>query len=785
MIISTNELSFNIPLVEGVNNFIVQSEDQFHNRSDLIYLDNIVLDTIAPTLSSVLPANLSNVYSYNLPFDKTIQINFNENLKSVVIAGAKANISGPNATASVAITQSGENSIWITATDLAGNVLQLDYKLNVIHVTSDPVISLPSNINLLTNQSQISLPFSVQSQMPTKTVITVNGSEVFSTTSSAASPDLSLPAEGVNRIEIKTYYDVIDFDTRLKLTQAIEIVRDTIAPSIASSSPENASVVYTNKLPLTTPVNIFFSEALSEISVNGVISQPTFSNNYATDYFITAAGQYTLQIQVRDRAGNLANLTHSVNVDFNDLPPVLDLGPNVKKLLTNKISVPIFGTSDKVLTSATMNGVPIQVANSNVIFNYSFTGLFEAPKNGRYKIEVTGTDRYGNVGTTSTYIRVLTGLPDQVLPATPPKLSYDATTRTYVPQFGAPFQPQPSGDICAALDNIFQQEVEFKDNLANLENNLQDVNDATGVNLKVPLEQDLKSFMGDVDEALNYIKAPYLMMCKGINIMPKTDCPTNRSIFKLVMGQYPEPMIIKALPIPVSVQNFLIPRTNICTGFDSSGLNCQDMIAILPLIADFVLPGTGQLMASPAGQAISEALLCKELCDVPAIAETPICKEYKLPDIPKITPLPTGIAMPPRFGGGGFGGGGNWGGGGSWPGGGGSCGGWFEPSCPGGGGGGSGSFFCSAYPSLFFCGNNGEYSRDHITIDTGIDCASLANGTLNDIIDLSIARALPLTVAYSSYIAQCLKSPVPSGFSFSAGSESKSDRYRSGYRFCR
>jgi hypothetical protein len=378
--------------------------------------------------------------------------------------------------------------------------------------------------------------------------------------------------------------------------------------------------------------------------------------------------------------------------------------------------------------------------------------------------EVVGIDRYGNVGLTSTYVRVLTGLPDQVLPVKPPKLVYDSTTRTYYPDFSSIFSGPQSGDICSALDNVFSQEDEFKSNLANLENNLQNVNDVAGMQLKVPYEQDLKSFIGDVDEALNYIKAPYLMMCKGMNIMPKTDCPTNRNIFKLVMGEYPEPMIIKSLPIPLSVQNFIIPRTNICTGFDNSGLSCEDMIKFLPLIADFVLPGTGQLMGSPAGQAISEVLLCKELCDMPSVSQTPICKDYQLPDIPQIKPIPTGIAMPPRFSsGGGFGGGGDWGGGGGSWGGGGSCGGWFESSCPddgGGGGYGSGSFYCSSYPNLFFCGNNGGYSRDHIDISAGIDCTSLENGTLSDIINISNS-GIPLTVAYLSYIAKCLNSPVP------------------------
>lgn len=75
-IISTNELNFNIPLVEGVNNFIVQTEDQFHNRSELIYLDNIVLDTIAPALVAIAPASDAVTYTYQLPFDKQIDLSF-------------------------------------------------------------------------------------------------------------------------------------------------------------------------------------------------------------------------------------------------------------------------------------------------------------------------------------------------------------------------------------------------------------------------------------------------------------------------------------------------------------------------------------------------------------------------------------------------------------------------------------------------------------------------------------------------------------------------------------
>ncbi len=760
LIITTTQRSFNIPLTEGVNYFIVQSVDRFNNRSEFVYLNNIVLDTVAPLPVLISPAALASDYTYGVPYVKQIFVRFSEKVKSVSINGITAtidsNITGKSAYANVPISQSGEALIQIVASDFAGNTTQFTHIFNVVLVTTPPVLSITYPVNFTTKENRINLPFSIQSQVPTKSIILLNGVEVFSTFNSSASPEVNLLFEGVNRIEIKVFYAVDGFDTGLKASEAFAVERDTVAPQIASSLPENGSTIYTNHLPMTIPVSILFSEYLSGISVNNVINQPTFYNSYNTNYFVFSAGTQQLQIHATDRAGNIGHLTHSLNVDFSDAVPVLDFSASVKELLTNKISVPISGTSDKTLTSASLNGQPISVSADGK----TFTGTFSAPKNGRFKLTVAGVDRYGNVGTTSTFIRVLQGLPDSLLPPKAPSLVYVDETKSYIPDFGHQFTQPESTGICAALDNIFEQDEEFKNNLANLEANLHAA-DSEGVTLQIPLQQDLENFMGDVEERLNYIKAPYLMMCKGINIVPNSDCPTNRKLFKLVMGSYPEPLIIKSIPgLAPSVQNFLIKRYNICTGFDDSGLSCNDMVEFLPLIADFVFPGVGQVMSSPAGQAISKALICDELCNTPIAKTTLVCTQLALPKVPSIS-SPTPISLPPRLR---DGGGDDWGNGGGFPGGGGGGCSWFDPCDDGGGGsgaGGDGSFLCARYPMLWLCGPNGENTRDRITIDSGIDCDSLNNSKFGDIYSVAASRGISVTELYSSYMAKCFKSPVP------------------------
>lgn len=769
LIITTNQKNFSIPLNEGSNYFIIQAVDKFNNRSNFVYLNDIYLDSTSPLLVSISPALQETQYSYVIPYARNIYAVFSERVQSVTINGLQANISsgeGNVATASMSVATEGDIQLEIVASDFAGNTTVFTHSFRSVHVDTAVGLTLDLNsISLQTKESSVAVPFQVTAEAPTKTIVLVNEQQVLMTTAQSGALVIPLIQEGNNRVEVNVYYDVPHFDTTLKKSGAFNVTKDSLAPTLTYSNPVPQQIFYTNQLPLSVPVSLQFNEFVASITFNG-LTWTNFSGQFISQYVVSQNGVSSINFTATDRMGNGQNFNLPINVNFSNTAPNIKFDDSIIDLLTNKISVPISGTSDKYLSNITLNGVPLTVSSDGL----SFTGFFDAPSNGRHRLELVGTDRWGNVGNAVTYIRVQQQLPDNLLNPPAPTLVYDDESRTYLPEFGNNFKEPQLTDACAALDQVFDSEIEFKENLDVLEENLQD-NPYQTVSLgrksiKVPRKEDLENFYDDIQEKLDYLKAPYLMMCKGINILPESDCTENRRLFRIVMSEYPEPLIINSLPIPESVKRFAIPRTNICTGFDSSNLTCNDMVEFLPIVAEFVVPSLGQLLGSPVGQFVTETILCGELCDTPIAKTTPVCNQYAIPEIPQISPLPAPISLPPRFGGPVPGS--DWGGGsgGGWPniGGGGSCGGWFN-SCPddgngSGGGSGDGKFMCSIYPSLWFCGGSDGYDKEYVDIDiVPINCSELTD--INAIINFANSRGVPLTEQFTAVVAKCLQTSVP------------------------
>ncbi|MEQ1723115.1 MAG: hypothetical protein ABL930_08050, partial [Pseudobdellovibrio sp.] len=531
---------------------------------------------------------------------------------------------------------------------------------------------------------------------------------------------------------------------------AWNVIKDSIAPTLSSSSPENNSTIYTNSLPLSVPVNLQFSENLTSISINGV-SQPTFTNSYSTNYYISSAGQNQLQILAQDRAGNIGNITHTVNVQYSNADLSLTLAEDSIDILTNKISTPLSGTASEKLKSISINGQLGTIGSDGKSFSY----IFNAPADGLHHLVFTGTDIYGNVGTTDTYVRVHSNMPDGIEGYKGPTGDYNRPGYDINP--GNIFNPDPGGDLCNSLDGILSG----LDNLRTLSESELGGYIPKNFSHAVPDVDDVERFYKKhIDrDPINRTKAGYLMACKGFDLLASKDCAKNRTYFKYLMGQYPEPFIIRKIPgLPIIVQNFLIKRWNICTGLDTSELGCKDLLVFAPFIADFVVPGSGQVVGSPLGQFIMETYFCSELCAKVEFKFTPLCQEVALPEFPPI----------PKFGGPrisfpGGGSGSDWGPGGDWPGGGGgSCGGWFQPSCPGNGDnngnpdGVGRDYICSVVPSLWLCHPNNPIGSGTVTITPITECNP--NWTVSDIINLYPSSP---SLAWTNYISSCSTDGVP------------------------
>lgn len=748
LIITTTASEFSIPLTEGLNYFIIQSVDRFNNRSNFVYLNNIYLDSQPALPTLVSPALQENDYTRTLPYTKNIFVVFNEKVQQVTINGinaAIAPIGGKSATAAVSISSSGANNFRIIATDLAGNITDFTHSFNVVLVNT-PVqitVNMPAS---LTNESHVTVPFTIQSQVPTKTIIQVNGVDVYTTTSQSATVDLNLPQEGNNSIQFNVYYNVPFFDTSLQISPIFGIAKDTTPPFLASSTPANGATIYTNQFPKTVPTNLFFNEVLTDIAI-GSINYATFYDNFSTQHILQQPGTHQLSIVATDRAGNVSQLTHTLNVEFSDRPLELNLNTNSKNILTNRINFPVSGVASERLQSIKLNGQSINIGTDGK----SFSGVFHAPADGLYTLEFLGTDIYGNVGTTRTKIRVISGLPPEVETYPGPNSRYNPPGYEVSP--GDLFDGGAGGDVCNTLDAVLGGAADI---------GLQDLDEwvdrlPAGYDKKIPFVDDVIDFYDqhDADDPINRLKAGYLMACHGFDLMAGKDCEKNRRLFRNVTGEYPEPMIIRNIPgiVPVT-QDFLIRRYNICTGLDMSGLGCKDLAVIAPYVGELIIPGSSTFLGSELGQLVTETLLCKEICEQPQFKLSPICQDIVLPELPDAPNIGGPIiSLPPG------GPGSDWGGGDGWPdfggGGSGSCM-WWESCGDDGGGDGTRDFVCSIYPTFWLCGGNNPINPGTITVTPIPVCNP--NWTVNDIINLY--PSFP-TIALTNYVASCLTTGLP------------------------
>lgn len=738
------------------------SKDSFGNQSTE-YQVNYAVDTVPPILISTAPNDQSTLYTNMLPFNYIFKAVYNEPLKSLTANGI-SNTAIQNQI-QLQATAGGPQSVLLVATDLAGNITTSTSSVNVVYSTTPPSIILPNFDGIRIKSSTYNLTFSIASLLPTLATILVNGVQVATSDLKNVSYLLSNLKEGLNTISIS----VADAAGNISIPAVFSVTVDTQAPVISSLIPQNGEIFYTNKLPFNISLSAVFNEFIQSAKINGSVVLLSGPNSISAQIPIFNGGDSIIIIEAVDLAGNVATIQKHIIVNFSDKLPILTFNPNLDNILTNMPRINISGIADVLLQSVLVNGNPMNIG----VDRRSFLGVFDAIQDGVYQLNVVATDIFGNETTTIKRVRVLVDLPQQLQGYLP---TLQKTPTGYRIDYGPLFNGPDKDGICRALDQVFAAIPEAHAALDQIDHVKADIDKYKDyvpdiVTRNSPDTSGIKQFLGSVEEPLNRIKGAYLSVCKNVDILPALDCLGDRLLFKLIMGEFPEPLIIRKLTfIPIPVQEVLIPRTNICTGFDDSGLTCAEMVKLTPLIGQIFSPAVSAVMSSPIAQAVMDVLLCEDLCAAPAIKESPLlCKDIQVPGLPRIKKLPTRI----NFGGPGGGVSVDWGstnncGGffntcGSGGSSGGSCG-WFE-SCGGvdsTGGINGRDFACSVFPSLWFCQSNNPVASTPptpttvVTIDSAPSCDP--NIRLIDFINSNPQNA---TMAVTRYLASCLESPVP------------------------
>ena len=631
---------------------------------------------------------------------------------------------------------------------LAGNITNATSSLILTYWNTPPKISPPTFDNLTINKTVLSIPIQIESELPTTSTVKVNGVLLDSFISKNFQVLIAGLLEGINQIEIT----VVDAAGNIAIPQILTINVDTKVPQVIAISPPKGKTFYTNTLPITIPVAVNFNEALVRGSVNGIAALLTGPTSISAQIEVAVAGATTIAIEVVDFAGNVSTITETITIAYSNTLPKIYLDESLFDLLTNETLINFFGTVDRVLASVTLNDIPINIGQDGI----SFSGIFQVPRDGRFEIKISVTDLFGNTSTISTFARIIQALPDVLKNFQPPTL-IPKPPIGYIADYG-PHLGRIGSPNCAAMNEIFSTVTEFSGNLRGI----------TAIDPKpflkkfppnyrpkIPNMTTVKRFVGEIDEKLNSLKIAYLAICEGYNFILDPDCETGREVFRIIMRKYPEPMIIGAIPgLTVPLKNFLIKRFNICTGLDSSGLSCKDLVELLPGLAAYAAPAVGNLLSSPVAQLLLEEAACKNICEG-ALKDTPACATLPIPVIPEIKPDII-VSLTPDLP--------DLGGGSRFPDsdGGSDCD-WWE-SCgsgddDGGGSNNGGNASCNLIPGLWFCAPATDDRLPRSVPIDPIDCNAISNLSLLDIFSSSYNGGSTISFL-TSIVSNCSKVPV-------------------------
>ncbi len=375
-----------LSLAEGANIVTVTATDKAGNVGTISI--NINLDTVAPVVG--ITSQVDGVY-LNTP---TISVGgtLDEiNPASVKVNGLDAVIGDGTFTLAALSLTEGANTIFVTATDKAGNVGTTTITINLDTVA--PVVAVTSHEdNVYLNTPMVSVSGSLVELNPAS--VRVNGLDAMigDGTFSVAALDLS---EGANTITV----EAIDKAGNVG-TISIVINLDTVAPVVAVTSHEDN--VYLN-----TPA-IAVSGSMDELNpasvkVNGhdaVISGGGFS---LPDLSLTE-GANIISVTATDKAGNTG--TTSITINLDTVVPVLGITSHENNVYLNTPTIAVNGSLVELNpASVKVNGLDAEIGDGT--FSVSGLSLME----GANTVTVTATDKAGNTGTTSITINLDTVAP--------------------------------------------------------------------------------------------------------------------------------------------------------------------------------------------------------------------------------------------------------------------------------------------------------------------------------------------------------------------------------------
>lgn len=356
LVLSSTQKSFSFNLANGLNQIEIRSKDQYGNSAVPLVISNVTFDNIAPVLS--LSSIDTTFYTNSFPKTVAIQVSSNESLKSLKVNSQDITLSANNlVNVDIQLTQAGSLTVEAIGVDLAGNSSTQSFVLTAILDNTAPIITFGLAPNTLTNQSLISIPVAITEQNDVHSQILVNGEDVLRTSAKNFNFEAELNLEGENQIQI------ISTDIAGNATQSsiLKVIKDQIPPVLSNIQPQNNRRMDR----LVFVVSGHSSEPLQEASVNGlVLTLDATKTNFSGSYIAAQNGTENLNFTVKDLAGNISQVSSSVQIDNRLLiPELVSIVPNADRVHLNIVGA----------AGSARSGVEISASSGLLGFNSDST----------------------------------------------------------------------------------------------------------------------------------------------------------------------------------------------------------------------------------------------------------------------------------------------------------------------------------------------------------------------------------------------------------------------------
>ena len=370
---------FDLTLIEGQNNFVIQSVDAGNLLSPYLYLSNVSLDTVPAILNTVI----STEYIYSTyPQTVNLTINSSEDLKSLQINGTLANMLSPRSFSYLLqIDQPQTVNLNFVAVDLADNITTQIFSPIFKIDNIAPSISTNLNQNQITNQSQFTINITDNSQ--TTTEIYINDVLQKSTADTSFTTNL---IEGINNIRIRSF-DIFNNQSIDTIISNVQL--DTQAPQLASNVK---SEYFYKNLPFSAVYEITSSESLTSLKINGQIQTLNQNLSLTSQVLFETAAAQTITIEASDLAGNQTVFTKTISLIKDDTAPEIILPQLPAIILTSSylLNIQIVDVSE----TQTVVKIDDQILSAVVLKNFSV--LLDFPTDQTKNIQITSTDAAGN-----------------------------------------------------------------------------------------------------------------------------------------------------------------------------------------------------------------------------------------------------------------------------------------------------------------------------------------------------------------------------------------------------